>query len=337
MGNRIFQAVVVLLWLSAMSWLMVAKILPPFFQGEPPRVGARSHDTPVGWRIELQGKPCGIAVSQSLAGTADTTEVHSRVRLNSIPLPEDAPQWLLGLLSNLGDVELDLRNRATFDSLGSLASFQTRVRVNDVAQIVKMTGNVRDGVLQLKMQTGEYIRRSEHPWRKKSMIGGQLSPEPKLLNMYVGRRWREEVYSPFSRPGQPAELVEAEVEEEERLLHRGELIRVKRIVYRSLSAAGVSEKDRLRSVLWVEEDGRVLRQDSFFMNVCLRFTRVPEQESASLADEWLDLDVYSSVATPKRQQPAGDDPPAKSPPTRRAIEASEEPTAKQEAPDAVHD
>ena len=46
MGNRIFVAVVVLLWTSTMSWLMVARILPPFFQGEPPRTRATNRRIP---------------------------------------------------------------------------------------------------------------------------------------------------------------------------------------------------------------------------------------------------------------------------------------------------
>lgn len=37
MGNRIFVAVVLLLWATTMSWLVFAKILPPFFSGEPPK------------------------------------------------------------------------------------------------------------------------------------------------------------------------------------------------------------------------------------------------------------------------------------------------------------
>ena len=39
MGNRIFVAVVLLLWASTMSWLVVEKILPPFFSGDPPAHG----------------------------------------------------------------------------------------------------------------------------------------------------------------------------------------------------------------------------------------------------------------------------------------------------------
>lgn len=298
MGNRIFQAVVLLLWGAAMSWLMVAKILPPFFQGEPPHVGTSGRLAPVAWKIGLQGRECGVAVSQAVPGASDTLELHSRVRLDNIPLPEDAPQWMLSLLKNLGEMRLDLRNQATFDSLGSLATFQTRVQVNDVSSVVKMTGRVRDGTLQLKMQTGDYTSQSEHPWREDSMLGGQLSPEAKLLNVYVGRRWREEVFSPFGAPGSPAELIEAKVEEEEKLLHRGELVRVKRIVYRSLAPAGVSAKDRMRATVWVRDDGVVLRQDSYFMNVCLRFDRLTDDESGQMADELLELDVYASTTTP---------------------------------------
>lgn len=300
MGNRIFHAVVLLMWGAAMSWLMVAKILPPFFHGEPPRVAPAGRMEPVAWQIELQGRPCGTAVSQAIPGTADTLEVHSRVRLDQIPLPEDAPQWVLSLLKNLNDVQLDLRNLATFDSLGSLAAFQTRVRVNDLDSIVKVTGHVRDGVLELKTMAGEYERRAEYPWRAESMLGGQLSPEGKLLNVYVGRKWREEVYSPFGSPGSPAEVTEAEVVEEESLLYQGELVRVKRIVYSSLNAAGVSSKDRLRAVVWVREDGYVLRQDSYFMNMCLRFSRLPAEQSKTMADELLELDIYGTVTTPDK-------------------------------------
>ena len=45
MGNRIFVAVVLLLWASTMSWLVVEKILPPFFSGEPPTHGVAAGKT----------------------------------------------------------------------------------------------------------------------------------------------------------------------------------------------------------------------------------------------------------------------------------------------------
>lgn len=299
MGNKVFQGVVVLLWAASMSWLVGAKMLPKFFRGQAPRAGSTQFGEPVGWRIEMLGRPCGVAVSSAAEGVGGAREVHSRVKLDRLPLAQKAPQWMLSLLKNLGDIRLDLRNRATFDSLGGLAMFKTRVQVNGVDSIVRMSGVVHDGKLRLKMQTGDFTRRSEHPWREESMLGGQLSPEAKLINIYVGRKWRDEVYSPFGAPGAPAELVEAQVDAEDTLLYGGELTRVHRIVYRSLSAAGVSARDRLRAIVWVREDGRVLRQDSYFMNVRLRFCRLTDAESAELADELLDLDLYSATTTPE--------------------------------------
>ena len=83
MGNRIFVAVVVLLWVSTMSWLMVARILPPFFQGEPPHHGQPVRDEPVCWQIEYGGRPIGQAVSQAVPGALGTTEIHSRFAMSA--------------------------------------------------------------------------------------------------------------------------------------------------------------------------------------------------------------------------------------------------------------
>ena len=65
MGNRIFVGIVVTLWAGTMSWLMVARILPPFFHGEPPTHGTLVHD-PVCWEIQYGGRPVGHAVSQAV-------------------------------------------------------------------------------------------------------------------------------------------------------------------------------------------------------------------------------------------------------------------------------
>src|SRR5208282_835201 len=49
-----YRLAVFALWLAAMSWLSVRKILPPFFIGEPPAyesVGGEQPRPPVGWRL----------------------------------------------------------------------------------------------------------------------------------------------------------------------------------------------------------------------------------------------------------------------------------------------
>src|SRR5262245_33357191 len=114
-----------------MSWLVVAKILPPFFSGEPPVHGVIASDEPVCWQIECAGRPVGYAVRQAVPGAQATTEIFSRVVLEDIPLREMAPQWMSKIVDDLGLIKLDTRTRIVLDSLKNLSSFDTRVQLND--------------------------------------------------------------------------------------------------------------------------------------------------------------------------------------------------------------
>jgi hypothetical protein len=57
-------------------------------------------------------------------------------------------------------------------------------------------------------------------------------------------------------------------------------------------------------VVWVAEDGTVLRQDVYLMDAKLRFERCTEPQSLKLAEQLLDVD---SVATIPRHAPSRDD------------------------------
>ena len=46
MTIRWYRLAVLALWLAAMSWLAVCKILPPFFRGEPPAYEVADTDKP---------------------------------------------------------------------------------------------------------------------------------------------------------------------------------------------------------------------------------------------------------------------------------------------------
>ena len=295
MGNKIFVAVVTLLWGATMSWLLVAKILPPFFNGDPPSTGTLLKNQAVAWSIEVDGAPVGYAVSQAVAGALDATEIHSRVSLTSIPLKEIAPHWMANLVQNLGDIQLEMRTRTTIDPLGRLASFDTKVWVNELPSAIRMLGSVREGALQIKLQAGDFKRRFEYPWPKDAWLGRELTPDAKLLQVYVGRKWQREVYSPFSAPQNPIEMVEAEVVEERPILHQGRLVNARLVEYRTLTGAGIAADNRLRSSVWVAEDGTVLRQDAYFMNVRLRFERLDDEQAREMAGSQLDLASEATV------------------------------------------
>lgn len=297
MGNRIFVAVVVLLWATTMSWLVVEKILPPFFQGEPPKAGS-FRDEPVCWGISFEDRPIGFAVSQVVPGTLNTIELHSRVLLEDVPLREMAPQWMSGIVGSMGHVRLDTRTRLMLDSLGKLSSFQTRVWLNDLPSVVKLSGSVVGAELVLRFQSGDMRHESRYPLPTSALLGSELIPEPKLLQIYVGRKWQKEVFSPFRTPSNSMELIQAEVVKEEIISHDGKTMNAKRIEYRSLLAAGVSTDDRLRSVLWVADDGVVLRQDVYLVNVKLRFERRDDPEGLKLGRELLDLANVATITDP---------------------------------------
>lgn len=295
MGNRVFVAVVTLLWGATMSWLLMARILPPFFHGDPPSTGVLLNNRPVAWSVEIDGATVGYAVSQAVPGSLEATEIHSRVSLTNIPLKEIAPHWMANIVQNIGDIHLDMRSRTTIDPLGHLASFDTRVQVNELPSAIRMLGDIKGESLHIKLQAGEFKRRFEYPWPKDTWLGRELTPDAKLLRVYVGRKWQHDVYSPLSTPQNPIEMVEAEVVEEHPILHNGQLVNARRVEYRTLSGAGIAADNRLRSNVWVAEDGTVLRQDAYFMNVRLRFERLDDEKAAEMAASQLELASEATI------------------------------------------
>ena len=295
MGNRIFVGVVVLLWAGTMSWLMVARILPPFFHGEPPGHGTLVRDEPVCWEIEYGGQTVGHAVSQAVPGALGTTEIHSRVLLEGIEIRELAPQWMGTLVRGLGEISLDTRSRLVLDSLGNLSSFETKVRLNDLPLVMNVQGHVEGAELLLKIQSGDVTHAVRYPVPSCSLLASELIPDPKLLQVYVGRKWQQEVYSPFRPPNNSLEIVQAEVVEEGWIEHRGERSRARKIEFRSMSPAGVAADNTLRAVVWVGDDGTVLRQDVYLMDAQLRFERCHEPHMLKLAEELLDLESVATI------------------------------------------
>jgi hypothetical protein len=286
---------------------MVARILPPFFQGEPPSHGRPVRDEPICWQIEYQGEPIGYAVSQAVPGALDTTEVYSRVTLEKIGIRELAPQWMGSLVRGIGKISVDTRSRLVLDSLGSLSSFETKIRLNDMPLVMRVIGRIEGPELRLKIQSGEITHEMTYPVPSQSLLANELIPEPKLLQVYVGRKWQQEVFSPFRPPTSSMEIVQAEVVEEGKIEHRGESVNARTIEYRSLTSAGVAADNTLRAVLWVAEDGMVLRQDVYLMNARLRFERCIERPMIELAHKLLDLENVATLGSgePPRGYPAG--------------------------------
>ena len=293
MGNRIFVAAVVLLWTGTMSWLMVARILPPFFHGDPPSHGRLIEEVPNCWQIEFRGQRVGEAFSQGVPGAFGTTEIHSRVMIQGIELRKLWPFQIGSLIHGLNTIQLDTRTRMTLDPLGALSAFDTKVQLMDVPLIMSVHGRVEGAELKVSLQSGEAKHDVSFPVPSESLLANDLFPESKLLDLKVGRRWQQEIFSPFKNS---MEIVQAEVIAEGLIDHRGERLNAKRIEYRSLSTTGVAANKNLRSVLWVADDGTVLRQDLHLMSAKLRFERCSEPKMIERARKMLDLKTHATIA-----------------------------------------
>ena len=182
-------------------------------------------DEPVCWDIEHDGKLVGHAVSKAVPGSMGTTEIHSRVQLEGLEIRKLAPQWMSTIVRGLGSISLDSRSRIVLDSLNQLSSFETRVRLNDMPLVMKVTGRVDGPDLLLKITSGEMTHTARYPVPSNSLLASELIPEPKLLQVYVGRKWQQEVYSPFRPPRDSLEVLQAEVVEEGWFDGRGERTR----------------------------------------------------------------------------------------------------------------
>ncbi len=102
MGNPAFNVIVVLFWLATMSWLVVAKIVPPLRIGEPPTYSSIIADTQgeqaTCWSIRMNGRTIGWAANAMLRQPEGINEFYSRVYLAELPFDELAPGWLSSLV-----------------------------------------------------------------------------------------------------------------------------------------------------------------------------------------------------------------------------------------------
>ncbi|QDV79236.1 hypothetical protein K2D_28490 [Planctomycetes bacterium K2D] len=294
-GNRLYTGVVIVGWLAAMSWLVTDRILPPFYRGDAPATRPTNQVEPVAWRIEIGGKGCGLAVLQAVPGEGGVKEVHSLMKLDHIEAPPGAPVWLAPMLKTLRNISLTMRTTTVYDGLDELSSFHSKLQLTRPEVPIDIRGRVLDKMMKLTIRVGDLTKRYDHPWPGNSVLGGDVTPSGRLLPLYEGRRWVQEVYSPFGSPSEPTELIIAEVTEPLRLTYNGVSTDVWRVQFRSSEVTGSTDEGRLRADLFVATDGRILKQETHFLGSKITFHRESDETSAELAS-LLELEKYATVA-----------------------------------------
>lgn len=312
MGNRLYIAAVVAFWLASMTWLVTDRILPPFFGGNAPATRISNQLEPVAWRIEMDSRPCGEAVLQAVEADSGVREVHSLIEIDRIDAPEAAPFWLQPMLKSIRDLSFRVRTITTFGSLGELSSFKTRMQIDRAETPIRVSGAIRGEMLQLRVRISDLTKQFEHPWPKNAALGGDMTPATRLLPLWEGRRWTQEVYSPFSSPKEPLEMIEATVKDRIRLSDGAENTDVWTVEYRATEKTGSTDEGRLRARMYVAEDGRVLKQEAFFLGSNVTFFRRSKNESRRIAEQLLELDKYATSYQVRRKESNEDEqaPPA---------------------------
>lgn len=292
MGNPFFNVIVVLFWLATMSWLVVAKIVPPLRVGEPPSYStilADSDDEPPAcWTIRMHGRTVGWAANKLVRRPEGISEFYSRVYLAQLPLDELAPGWLTSVLRpvfpSLELMDIDKQSWFIIDPLGRLSEFESRVRLADIPDAIRVQGTVEESRLKLLVKSGEIGATLYQPLTPNSTMNDELSPQARLPNLRVGQTWTVPLYSPFRSPHSPLEILQAAVEREDPLIWNGETVPARVVVYRSDSGSGRSS-DEIRGRLWVRDDGVVLRQEVSVFKSPVQFERLPNEQARQLADD----------------------------------------------------
>lgn len=293
MGHRSFNAIVVLFWFSTMTWLVVAKVLPPLNVGEPPSyssiyaVEPDSAPQPICWEMLWNDRPLGWAVNRISRTESGVTEVRSIVHFSRVPVDEMTPAWIRPLLRRavrpMGRLKMDVDSMIEISPLGRLTSFRSSLRASGVPEAMVVRGRVKDSSLKITVETGSM--RQELPERflpHDALVGDELSPQGRMPGLRVGQTWTVPVYSPLRPSTTPVEILQAKVEGYETLLVGEEPRTFLSVVYRADSGSILGGGRPPRSKLWVAGDGTVMKQVTNVFGSNLTFVRASDARAEEI-------------------------------------------------------
>ena len=277
MGNRTFHFVVGLLWLVTMAWLLVSKVLPPLWRGNPPSLRSTlpSAEEPICWDLSWNDQTVGWAGTQVLPGSGGSRNLHHRLVLRQFPVDQFAPAMISSLVrQSVGRVDLDAKTRIEIDSIGALVGFHATIQLAELEHALSMSGVVEGERLRVSVRFADLVEPEEMWVPLGAFISSELAPRAEMPDLFVGRRWTEEVFSPLRRPGSPLEVLLVEVVDEAWIQFDGERVKTHEVVYRNDSGSGLRSLAEIRGRVWVALDGRVLQQELAFLKTTFLMVRM---------------------------------------------------------------
>lgn len=284
-----FTPFILLFWGITSGWLVVTKILPSLRPGSPPGYQAlyMSDDSllPVGWTVEWNERPVGWALTELERGTDGGLVVTSRLRLDRLPIGQLVPGWLKALMPAGASLEaaadIETRGRMEIDASGQLRRFSSIVRIPAVLERVALEGTCNEGALEMTVQAGDLHYDVSRRLPDRVTMGDEFTPQAMLPGLYEGRRWTVPIYNPLRAAHAPLDILLAEVGGEDILYWDNRLVRVDVVTYREDSSTASDPRCRL----WVDKEGRVLKQEAAILNARVAFVRRSAEATAWLLRE----------------------------------------------------
>jgi hypothetical protein len=317
-----YRIAVLALWLLAVTWLAVCKILPLFFMGEPPVYESAVDDKPrppVAWYVYLNDRRLGWAWSElsqqsndtgASQQSGDTSVIQSVVHLDKLPIEELLPIGLRAIAyastQAAGSTEWEVESTLITNPLNQLVSFSSKLRPKNGQSLARIDGNVEGDKLKLTAHVGDAGWDTELPMPDNT-IRDSFAPETQLRGLHLGQSWTIVSYSPLALPSHPLDVIRgrpptevlfARVEEKVQLQWNGRLEPTWVVVYRTDAGEVPGSDKNVRNRLWVRGDGTVVRQEVLLGDHNLRFTRLSEQDAVKLRDEKKEIQRQASPVKP---------------------------------------
>jgi hypothetical protein len=271
-----YNVAVIAFWLVTMSWLVWTRLLPPLLLGSPPTYTSMLEATPaspVVWDIYWDDEPVGTARSEIKRETDGVVQMLTRVAFENLPLAKLNPLRIKALTQLIEEhyprVSMSSETRFDIDPLGRLLSFESSLASSWLPEPIRVLGNAEDRRLSLAIRSGDFRYRTYLYLPPERPIGDAFSPRLQLPRLRPGQSWSEPVYSPFSPPNAPLELLQAKVQED-LLYWNGQIERTLMVVYRGESGG---RDGPVRGRTWVRRDGAVLQQEVRIGGCVVRFVR----------------------------------------------------------------
>ncbi|MGP0070769.1 MAG: RrF2 family transcriptional regulator [Bryobacteraceae bacterium] len=242
--------------------------------------------------------------------STDTTEIHSLVHFDNLPLDEILPAYLRVIAREsthaAGSTELEVESNLITNPLNQLVSFYSKFRPKSGQSLVRIDGTVEGDKLKLAVHMGDTAWDTELPMPE-DKIRDSFAPEMQLRGLHLGQSWTIVSYSPLALPSHPLDMIRgrpptevlfARVEEEVPLPWNGALEPTWVVVYRTDAGESPDNDKNIRNRLWIHHDGTVVRQEVHLGDHNLRFSRMNDQEAVKLRGEHKEFQRQTGAVQP---------------------------------------